>query len=154
MPDGSRRRADETHFHCLGALSQVTSSGDQLLGARKCPAVDYNRVEGVVGSEHNYVEERDGGLFVAGSRISLASIISEFREGASPETIRQNFPALSLPQVYGAIAFFLNHPEQSEEYLRDLKGKWADLERSARPLSVDVQQRIEEARNRLLAEQR
>lgn len=106
-----------------------------------------------MASEQNYVEERERGLFVAGSRISLASIISEFREGASPEAIRQNFPALSLPQVYGAVAFFLNHPEQSEAYLRDLKGKWADLERSARPPSADVQQRIEEARNRLLAEQ-
>ena len=107
-----------------------------------------------MGGEQNYVEERDGGLFVAGSRISLASIISEFREGASPEAIRQNFPSLSLPQIYGAIAFFLNHPERSEEYLRDLNGKWEDLQRSAHPPSEDLQQRIEAARNRLLAEQR
>jgi hypothetical protein len=36
-----------------------------------------------------YVEERDGDFYVAGSRVSLASIIHEFRDGASPETIRR-----------------------------------------------------------------
>lgn len=106
-----------------------------------------------MGEQPGYVEEREGGLFVAGNRVSLASIIFDFREGASPETIRQNFPSLSLPQVYGAIAFFLNHPEQSEAYLRALNGKWADLERGAQPPGSDLRQRIDEARNRLLAEQ-
>ncbi len=54
---------------------------------------------------HDYVEAREGGFYVAGSRISLASSIYTFRDGASPEPIRQNFPSLSLAQVYGAIAF-------------------------------------------------
>ncbi len=39
-----------------------------------------------------YVEQRDGGYYVADSRVSLASVIFAFRDGASPETIRQNFP--------------------------------------------------------------
>jgi uncharacterized protein (DUF433 family) len=80
-----------------------------------------------VEEQRNHVGERDGGLFIAGSRVSLASLISELREGASPETIRQNFPSLFLPQVYGAIAFFLNHPEQAEAYLRVLNGKRRNL---------------------------
>jgi uncharacterized protein (DUF433 family) len=42
-----------------------------------------------------YVERRNGGYYVAGSRVSLASIICEFRAGASPESIRQNFATLS-----------------------------------------------------------
>jgi uncharacterized protein (DUF433 family) len=40
------------------------------------------------------MEEREGGYYVAGSRVSLASVILAFREGASPETIRQNFGSL------------------------------------------------------------
>lgn len=106
-----------------------------------------------MGNELNYVEERDGALFVSGSRVSLASIVFEFREGASPESILQNFPTLSLPQVYGAIAFFLNHPDQTEAYLQRLGSAWADLERSAEPPSADLQQRIDAARRRLLAGQ-
>ncbi len=56
-----------------------------------------------------YVEERNGGYYVAGTRVSLDSLVYAFRAGESPETIRQNFPSLTLEQVYGAIAFYLAH---------------------------------------------
>lgn len=99
-----------------------------------------------------YVEERDGGFYVAGRRVSLASIIYEFREGASPETIRQDFPSLSRAQVYGSIAFYLNHPEQSETYLQRLNKKWQELERQGQPPSAEFQKKIDIARSRLFAE--
>ena len=53
--------------------------------------------------ERAYVEERDGGYWVAGTRVSLDSIVYAFRRGASPETIRSSFPVLTLEQVYGAL---------------------------------------------------
>ncbi len=111
---------------------------------------EYNRVGGLLMA-HEYVEEREGGLYVSGSRVSLASIICEFREGASPETIQRDFPSLSLAQIYGAIAFYLNHPEESESYLRGLKGKWEDLRRQAQPPGEELRRRIEQARQRLFA---
>lgn len=100
-----------------------------------------------------YVELRDGAYYVAGGRVSLASIIYEYRDGATPETIRQNFPTLSLEQIYGAIAFYLGHQEGAEEYLRNLEKKWEELEHAAKPADPELQQRIEEARKRLLAKQ-
>lgn len=54
-----------------------------------------------------YVEQREGGFWVAGTRVSLDSLVYPFRRGASPETIRSSFPILTLEQVYGAIAFYL-----------------------------------------------
>jgi uncharacterized protein (DUF433 family) len=99
-----------------------------------------------------YVAERDGGFYVAGSRVSLASIIYEFREGASPETIRQDFPSLSLAQVYGSIAFYLNHPQQAEAYLQQLNEKWEELERQGQPPNSEFQKKIDIARSRLFAE--
>jgi uncharacterized protein (DUF433 family) len=101
---------------------------------------------------HEYVERRDGGLYVAGSRVSLASIIYAFRDGASPESIRQSFPTLSLAQVYGAIAFYLNHPQESEADLQDLDKRLAQLERAGQPPSEELQKRLDEARRRLFAE--
>ena len=101
-----------------------------------------------------YVEEREGGYYVAGSRVSLASLIFAFREGASPETIRQNFPSLSLSQVYGGIAFYLNHPEESETYLQRLAARWKELERHGETPSEELRQRLEQARQHLLAEHR
>ena len=99
-----------------------------------------------------YVEEHNGDFYVAGSRVSLASIIYEFRDGASPESIRQDFPSLSLAQVYGSIAFYLNHPEESEAYLQRLNGKWEELKQRGRPPGVELQKKIEDARSRMFAQ--
>ena len=49
----------------------------------------------------SYVEERDGGYYLSGSRVSLDSIVHEFRNGSSAETIQQEFVTLTLEQVYG-----------------------------------------------------
>lgn len=51
----------------------------------------------------DYVEKRQEHYFIRGSRVSLDSIVYGFLNGDSPETIRDNFPTLSLAQVYGAI---------------------------------------------------
>ena len=101
----------------------------------------------------DYVEIRDGAYFVVGSRVSLASIIYSYRDGATAETIRQNFPTLSLEQIHGAIAFYLGHQEEAEKYLRELEKKWDELERTATPASPELQARIEEARKRQPANQ-
>ena len=103
---------------------------------------------------HEYVEVRDGSYYVVGSRVSLASVIVAFRDGASPETICQNFPSLSLAQVYGAVAFYLNHPEESDAYLQGLAEKWQELERQSQPPGGDLQKKLDRARQRPLAEQR
>ena len=92
-----------------------------------------------------YIEEREGGLYVAGSRISLASIIFLFQQGSSPETIRQNFPSLSLAQIYGAIAFYLNHPSESQSYLARLQGKWDQIERGSQQPDAEMQERLDAA---------
>jgi uncharacterized protein (DUF433 family) len=57
----------------------------------------------------DYIAQRDGGFWVAGSRVSLDSIVYASRSGESPEAIQQEFPSLSLEQVYGAVAFYPGH---------------------------------------------
>ncbi|WP_293104583.1 DUF433 domain-containing protein, partial [Moorena sp. SIO3I6] len=64
-----------------------------------------------------YVEYRDKGYWIAGTRISLDSVVYTFRNGLSPESIVQSFPLLTLEQVYGAIAFYLANREQIDTYL-------------------------------------
>ena len=41
-----------------------------------------------------YIEERNGGYYVAGTRISLDSVVYSFNEGQSPEAIQEDFPLL------------------------------------------------------------
>jgi uncharacterized protein (DUF433 family) len=78
-------------------------------------------------SEH--IDQREGVYYVSGTRISLDLIVYGFREGCSPETIREDFEGLTLAQVYGAIAFYLDHQADIDAYLLQRKEQWAELER-------------------------
>ncbi len=71
-----------------------------------------------------YVEERDGGYWITGTRISLDSIVYAFRRGAAPETIRRSFPLLTLEEVYGAITFYLAREQEIDEHLRQSELKF------------------------------
>ena len=64
-----------------------------------------------------YIEERNGGYYIAGTRISLDSVVYAFERGNSPEAIQESFPVLKLAQVYGAIAFYLDHKAEVQRYL-------------------------------------
>lgn len=67
----------------------------------------------------NYIEQRDKGYWVSGTRVSLDSLVYRFREGLSPESIQADcFPTLTLEQVYGALAFYLHNVEEIDEYLK------------------------------------
>jgi len=57
-----------------------------------------------------YVEKREGAYRISGTRVSLDSIVYAFLRGVAPESIAQSFPALTLEEVYGAIAFHLRSP--------------------------------------------
>lgn len=94
-----------------------------------------------------YIERRNGGFYVAGTRVSLDSIVYSFKAGDSPETIRQNFSSLTLEQVYGAITFYLAHEQEIDANLREGE---AEMERSVPPLSEsrpELYARLQRARH-------
>lgn len=67
-----------------------------------------------------YVEKRDNGYWVLGTRVSLDSVVYRFLEGLSPESIMSDcFPSLTLEQIYGAIAHYLGHRSEIDAYLRE-----------------------------------
>jgi hypothetical protein len=43
-----------------------------------------------------YIEQRDRGYWIEGTRISLDSVVYAFLNGKSPESIAQDFPLLLL----------------------------------------------------------
>ena len=71
--------------------------------------------EGVVSQE--YVAGTESGYYVAGTRVSLDSIVYAFLDGQTAEAIAQAFPVLTLEQVYGALTYYLAHREQVDAYL-------------------------------------
>jgi uncharacterized protein (DUF433 family) len=91
-----------------------------------------------------YIEERSGGFYVADTRVSLDSVVFQFKQGASPETILQNFPALSsLENVYGAITYYLANQLEVDEYLKAQEQKWEEFRKSADPLPPGLIARLQ-----------
>ena len=98
-------------------------------------------------SANEYVELRNSGYYVAGSRVSLESVVHAFRRGEAPETIFEHFPAIgSLAKVYGAIAFMLDHPQEIEEYLLKQERQWDESRRGNPPNVVEKVRRAREGR--------
>src|SRR5713101_3202270 len=79
-----------------------------------------------------YIEERNGGYYVAGTRISLDSVVYAFNRGNSPDAIQEEYPLLKLPQIYGAIAFYLDHRNDIDGYLEN---KEREIDASSIPMS-------------------
>jgi uncharacterized protein (DUF433 family) len=65
----------------------------------------------------DYITKVDGAYRITDSRISLDSVVYAWRDGLSPESIRENFPVLSLEEVYGAITFYLANQEEIDQHL-------------------------------------
>lgn len=93
-----------------------------------------------------YVEKRNGGYYLTGSRVSLESVIYEFRDGASPESILDDFPNLSLELVYGAITFYLANRSEIEAYLVETEKLWEEARKNQAPLPPALRERLERAR--------
>jgi uncharacterized protein (DUF433 family) len=62
--------------------------------------------------------DESGTLRVGNSRITLDVLVREYEEGADPEGIVRGYSTLTLAEVYGAIAYYLRHKAELDEYLR------------------------------------
>ena len=92
-----------------------------------------------------YVEQRDKGYWIEGTRISLDSVVYSFLNGDSPESIAQNFHLLSLEQVYGAIAFYLANREIIDLYLEEGEAEFQQLQQSLKERSPILYQKLQAA---------
>jgi uncharacterized protein (DUF433 family) len=95
---------------------------------------------------NEYVEVRNGGYYVAGTRIGLDVLVYDFRRGRSAEEIFEAYPSIgSLAKVYGAITFILEHPAEVEAYLKDQNRVFQQI-RAQYPMPQDMIDRFERAK--------
>jgi uncharacterized protein (DUF433 family) len=99
-----------------------------------------------------YIEQHDGGYWISGSRVSLDSVVYAFLRGASPESITQSFPVLTLEQVYGAITFYLSHRDEIDGYLAQDEADFDELRKKAREAHPLLYRKLEAAKNKSLAD--
>jgi uncharacterized protein (DUF433 family) len=82
--------------------------------------------------ESAYINQEDGALRIAGTRVGLSSVIADFQEGRTPEQIVESFPTVTLAQAYGAIAYYLDNRELIDDFLAEVD---REFHRRVRPLS-------------------
>jgi uncharacterized protein (DUF433 family) len=83
---------------------------------------------------------------VAGTRLTLDTIVAAFQRGATAEEIAQDYPPASLPDVYAVIAYYLRHRSEVEEYLAKRVRAHTELRRQ-----IQGRPEYQELRERLLA---
>ena len=96
-----------------------------------------------------YIEERNGGYYIAGTRISLDSVVYGYERGESPEAIQQDFQFLELSQIYGAIAFYLDHKAEIRQYLEDKEREVRDTSIPLSEANPELWERLQRAREEL-----
>jgi uncharacterized protein (DUF433 family) len=101
--------------------------------------------------EKEYVEKRDEGFWITGTRVSLDSVVFAFNDGLSPETIAAEcFPVLTLEQVFGAITYYLAHRAEIDEYLKNTDEEFDTLRQATRDADPEFHAKLIKARRESL----
>jgi Protein of unknown function (DUF433) len=91
----------------------------------------------------NYVGlDEQNVMRVGKTRVMLDSVVVAFQQGHSPETIQQEYPALTLEEVYGAVAYYLGNQDEVDRYLTRQGQVWNELREKSGQAANPVVQRL------------
>jgi uncharacterized protein (DUF433 family) len=95
--------------------------------------------------------DADGVVRVGGTRVSLDTLVAAFRQGATAETIADQYPSLQLGDVYTVLGYYLRHQAEVNAYLdkRRQLATQVRQENEARFDPVGVRERLLARRNSL-----
>ena len=92
-----------------------------------------------------YVTKVGSAYRVADTRISLDSVVTDFLNGLSAESIVENFPSLTLEQVFGALAFYLGNRDEIDEYLKQGRADFEAQRLKSREDNAVLYRKLQEA---------
>ena len=96
-----------------------------------------------MNQETAYVRLDEHGVYrIGATRVMLDSVVAGFHQGHSAETIRQQYPALTLEEVYGSIAYYLSHCQEIDAYLKRQDVIWAQARTRSEQLPSPVVERL------------
>lgn len=91
----------------------------------------------------SYIRIDEHGVYRVGdTRVMLDSVVAAFHQGHSPETIQQQYPALSLEDVYGAITYYLANRTEIDAYLKRQDALWEKARADADAIPSSVVERL------------
>ncbi len=71
-------------------------------------------------------QDQHGRFRVGNTRVLLDLVIYSYRQGNTPETIIDQYPTLTLDDVYLSLGYYLRHRDEIDSYLSEQE---ADVER-------------------------
>lgn len=88
--------------------------------------------------------DADGVARIGGTRVTLDSVVYAFQQGATAEEIAQQYPALKLADVYGAITYYLHFQADVDAYLEQRRHQVAHVrqENEARFNVAGIRERL------------
>lgn len=95
-----------------------------------------------------YIEQRNETYYIAGSRVSLDSVVYAFLRGESPEGIAESFPALRLEQIFGALAYYMANREVLDRYLSEGQREFEAMRQQAERDHPALHAKLAEARRK------
>ena len=113
-------------------------------------AVDADITADPIG--RRYLTRTDAGTIrLAGTRVSLDSVVYAFNRGESAEEIQRNLPTLTLEEVYAAISLYLAHKVQVDEYLREQETHYEQMRAQSRRDDPERYERLRRAKAEWIA---
>jgi len=91
--------------------------------------------------------DKQGVIRVAGTRVTLDTLVGYYKQGLTIEDLSRNFPTVQLADILSTVAYYLHHKDEVESYLKeqDERGRKVQAEIEAKS------PRDEGLRERLLA---
>ncbi len=75
----------------------------------------------ITATEHPHIvrdsQILSGEPIIKGTRVPVRSVVEEWRLGTPAEAITQSMPHLTLAQVFDALSYYQDHPEEIHTYI-------------------------------------
>ena len=105
-----------------------------------------------------YVRQREGEFYIASSRVTLRSIVADWKRGRSPEQIAADFPSVPLVAIFGAITYYLERSRDLDQHFAEVDAASARdkaaTEAAHAHFYTDMRARVAQVRPRVRAELR
>ncbi|MCI0611280.1 MAG: DUF433 domain-containing protein [Anaerolineae bacterium] len=88
--------------------------------------------------------DEHGVIRVSNTRVTLDTIVTAFKDGATAEEIAQQYPTVPLADVYYVIDYYLHRCDEVEAYLgkRKLEADELQIQMEARFNPVGIRERL------------
>jgi uncharacterized protein (DUF433 family) len=94
-----------------------------------------------------YVAMSEGVFRIGDTRVSLDSLVHLFREGVSVEGMVESYPALTLEQVHGALAFYLANQKEIDAYVVEGQRAAESQHQQSRITNAELIAKLQRARH-------